>query len=119
MAAAFERLILSGAARVDPQTGRLIRIDTPASQAVKSAKDIKPEEYSQPFLDFINNNPTVFHTVDFFSKRLESEGFVKLSERDAWDVEKGGKYYVTRNGSALVAFAIPEEYEPGNGVGES
>lgn len=118
MTAAIDRLILSGAARVDPTTGRIIRVQTPAAEIVRSAKDIKPEEYSQPFLDFINNNPTVFHTVKYFSERLEEEGFERLSEREAWKLEKGGRYYFTRNGSALVAFAVPEEYEPGNGVGE-
>jgi len=85
----------------------------------KSAKDVVPEHYTQPFLDFINENPTVFHTVDYFSKELEKEGFVKLSERKIWNdqLKAGGKYYITRNGSSLVAFSIPQSYKPGNGIG--
>jgi len=85
----------------------------------KPAKDIVPAEYTQPFLDFINDNPTIFHAVDYFSKRLERNGFVKLSERDNWSfkLKTGGKYYTTRNGSSLVAFSIPSGYKPGNGVG--
>lgn len=121
MAAALERLILSGAARIDPSTGRITTTSTPSStRTVRSAKDIKPEDYTQSFLDFINNNPTVWHTVEFFSKRLEDEGFKKLSERENWtnELKRGGKYYVTRNGSALVAFVIGDDYEAGNGVGE-
>lgn len=85
----------------------------------RPAKEIVPEDYTQPFLDFMNNNPTVFHAVDALSKRLESNGFVKLHERNTWigNLRLGGKYYVTRNGSSLVAFSIPPGYRPGNGVG--
>jgi aspartyl aminopeptidase len=44
---------------------------------------------------------------------------VRLSEKQDWvNFKAGGKYYVTRNGSSLVAFSIPEKYRPGNGVGE-
>jgi aminopeptidase I len=130
--AAIERLLRSGA-RINENglvslpsgnTARLadyLSVGTPAPTRVsrsKPAKDICPAEYTQPFLDFINENPTVFHAVDYFSKRLDGEGFKKLSERDTWNdkLEAGGKYYVTRNGSSLVAFAIPTDYKPGNGV---
>lgn len=83
------------------------------------ASEINAEDYTKPFLDFINANPTVFHAVAHFSDRLESAGFTKLSERDTWNskLKHGGKYFVTRNGSSLVAFTIPTGYSPGNGVG--
>lgn len=135
--AAINHLLSTGAVRLNFLTGQLEVADAsaipqnlsnlpvgasapaPTSRATP-AKDIKPEDYAQSFLDFINENPTVFHAVGYFSKRLEKEGFEKLSERDRWEgkVKKGGKYYLTRNGSSLVAFTIPESYEVGNGVGE-
>jgi aminopeptidase I len=31
-------------------------------------------------------------------------------------LEPGGKYYVSRNGSSIIAFSIGEAYKPGNGV---
>ncbi|MCJ1385790.1 hypothetical protein MMC17_008914 [Xylographa soralifera] len=79
---------------------------------------IKPEAFTQSFLSFISENPTVFHTVDYFSKQLSSHGFTKLSERDLWTdkLEKGGKYFYDRNGSGLIAFTIGSEYKSGNGV---
>ncbi|MCJ1294611.1 hypothetical protein MMC34_006169 [Xylographa carneopallida] len=83
-----------------------------------TAASIKPEAYTQPFLTFISENPTVFHAVDYFSKQLSSRGFTKLSERDLWTdkLEKGGKYFYDRNGSGLIAFTIGSEYKSGNGV---
>ncbi|MCJ1287611.1 hypothetical protein MMC26_006963 [Xylographa opegraphella] len=83
-----------------------------------AATSIKPEAYTQPFLSFISENPTVFHTVDYFSKQLSSHGFTKLSERDLWTdkLEKGGKYFYDRNGSGLIAFTIGSGYKSGNGV---
>ncbi|TGZ77186.1 aspartyl aminopeptidase [Ascodesmis nigricans] len=85
---------------------------------MKDPKDINPDDYTQPFLDFINENPTVFHAVHYFEERLDKEGFQKLSERNTWEetLRKGGKYYLTRNGSSLVAFTIPEHYSVGDGV---
>ena len=47
---------------------------------------------------------------------LEKDGYKKLSERDAWDLKAGGKYYVARNGTSLIAFAIGEGYKAGNGA---
>jgi len=80
-------------------------------------------EYTQPFLDFINENPTVFHTVEYFESKLHKAGYIKLSERENWTtgkvkLERGGKYFVSRNGSSLIAFVVGEKYKVGdNGVG--
>ncbi|CAK7243272.1 MAG: vacuolar aminopeptidase 1 [Sporothrix thermara] len=83
-----------------------------------SGSSFDPADYTEPFLDFISNNPTVFHAVDYFEKQLEAAGFAKLRARDDWSgtVKRGGKYYVTRNGSSLIAFTVGGQYVPGNGV---
>jgi aminopeptidase I len=75
-----------------------------------------PEAYTKPFCDFLTNNPTVFHAVDDIASELKDAGYKQLDERDAWKLEPGGKYYVTRNGSSLIAFSIGDNYEAGNGV---
>lgn len=74
------------------------------------------ESYAKPFCEFLTNNPTVFHAVDAIAKQLESEGFSKLSERDIWRLKRGGKYYIERNGSSMIAFVVGEKYEAGNGA---
>ncbi|OCL13611.1 hypothetical protein AOQ84DRAFT_224866 [Glonium stellatum] len=75
-----------------------------------------PAKYTKPFCEYITKNPTVFHAVDAVAKQLEEHGYSKLSERDSWKLKKGGKYYVERNGSSMIAFAIGDGYEPGNGA---
>jgi aminopeptidase I len=80
------------------------------------AKAVVAEDYAQPFCDFLKKNPTVFHTVDQFAKELEDAGFKHISARDAWKLEKGGKYYTTRNGSSLISFTVGDKYEAGNGA---
>ena len=91
---------------------------------MKKAEELRPSEvdvkaYTSPFLDFISTNPTVFHAVAHFAKRLESHGFTELSERDSWTskLSKGGKYFFERNGSSLVAFVVGSRYKSGNGAG--
>ncbi|KAF7558671.1 hypothetical protein G7046_g5474 [Stylonectria norvegica] len=79
---------------------------------------LKPEGFTKPFCDFLQDNPTIFHTVDYFTSKLSSLYFKELSSRDSWadKLEPGGKYYVTRNGSSLIAFTVGKAYKPGNGV---
>jgi aspartyl aminopeptidase len=50
---------------------------------------------------------------------LEKAGFAKIRERDDWSgaVKPGGKYYLTRNGSSIVAFAVGAKWQPGGPVG--
>ena len=83
-----------------------------------SGSPIDVRSYTNPFVSFITENPTVFHAVSSVGKTLESHGFVKLSERDSWadKLEKGGKYFFERNGSSVLAFTVGKNYVPGNGA---
>ncbi|CAF0823107.1 unnamed protein product [Didymodactylos carnosus] len=67
------------------------------------------------FLDFINKSPTAFHCVNNITSILKNTGFQELKENEQWNVEKFGKYYVTKSGSCLAAFAVGEQYKHGNG----
>lgn len=87
---------------------------TPVTE--KTFKEFDPTIYTRPFLDFLQDCPTVFHTVKGIGKDLKDAGFTKISEQDAWKLEPSGKYYVERNGSSLIAFVVGKDYEPGNGA---
>ena len=66
-------------------------------------------ETTEKLLEFIEKSPTAFQAVDEMKKRFTEGGFQVLSEREHWNLIPGGKYVVTRNNSALIAFSIPED----------
>lgn len=59
-------------------------------------------------LTFLNDSPSQFHAVENIRQELEQAGYTRLSESHPWELKVGGKYYVTRNGSSLLAFRIPK-----------
>lgn len=62
--------------------------------------------FAQQLIDFIYESPTAFHAVDTVKKRLQQEGFVELREEEQWELIKSGKYFVTKNDSAIAAFVV-------------
>lgn len=62
------------------------------------------DDFNTELLDFLENSPTPFHATQELSHRLEAAGFIQLDESDIWTLAKGKKYYLTRNGSSLIAF---------------
>lgn len=56
---------------------------------------------------YLNAGVSPFHAVEETAARLEAAGFVRLEESRPWQLEQPGKYYLTRNGSSLIAFALP------------
>ncbi|KAI1816784.1 aspartyl aminopeptidase-like protein [Poronia punctata] len=77
-----------------------------------------PPKSALDFLDFVNASPTPYHAVHESIARLEKAGFTPVKERDNWSstLKPGGKYYMTRNGSTIVAFAIGKQWKPGNPI---
>lgn len=67
--------------------------------------------YTSGLFDFIKASPSAFHAVDFISEKLTDEGYIKLSEGEVWTLSAGGKYFVTRNGSSVIAFNLPEKVD--------
>ncbi|MDO4942771.1 MAG: M18 family aminopeptidase [Lachnospiraceae bacterium] len=57
---------------------------------------------------FIENSPSPFHVIDNMKRMLNEAGFIELRENDRWNLKKGNRYYVTRNDSSIIAFAIPD-----------
>lgn len=91
-------------------------IPLPQRSKSQSKPAIDPRSFAKPFCSYLTENPTVFHAVASTASDLNDAGFTKLSARDAWKLKKGGKYYVERNGTSLLAFEIGAQYEAGNGI---
>ncbi|SHH53378.1 M18 family aminopeptidase [Tepidibacter thalassicus] len=67
------------------------------------------KEFAKDLIEFISDSPTAFHAVNSCKKILKKEGFKELSFEEKWDIKEGGKYFVTKNSSAIVAFVINSE----------
>ncbi len=70
-----------------------------------------PTKTTRELIAFIEESPTAFHAVRSITDMLDKAGFTALHEKDEWNIVPGGKYYVTRNRSSVIAFAVPEAFE--------
>ncbi len=59
------------------------------------------------FKKFLDGAHSVYHAVASLETMLRQAGYACLLEEDNWNLMPGGKYYMIRGGSALVAFRIP------------
>jgi aspartyl aminopeptidase len=66
------------------------------------------EEFNRQLCDFISRASTPFHAVAELSRRLEEGGFTRLSEEGVREL-KPGRYFLTRNGSSIIAFVCGSE----------
>lgn len=57
--------------------------------------------------EFLDGSVSVYHAADRLCRLLQENGYQRLQERDSWALVPGGKYYLCRGGSAVVAFRIP------------
>ena len=66
-------------------------------------------DHLEAFLNFVEQSPTAFQAVANLKEELQRAGYRELREKDPWLVDAGGKYFVTRNDSAIIALIIPRD----------
>lgn len=59
---------------------------------------------AKELIEFIHESPTNFHAILNVKRQLIEKGFKQLFSGESWHIEKGGKYFVTKNHSSLFAF---------------
>ena len=63
---------------------------------------------TQALIHFLDASHSVYHAAEYLADTLEKAGYTRLSEGAAWELMPGGKYYLVRGGTAVIAFRIPE-----------
>ena len=65
------------------------------------------DKSTKALMAFLNASPSVYHAAANLVQVLEKAGYSRLSEAENWELVPGGKYYLTRGGSAVIAFRVP------------
>jgi len=65
-------------------------------------------------LEFIRKSPTAFHAVYSIADILKKEGFQELNPGKPFSIIGGGKYYITKNSSSIIAFNVGTNIKDSN-----
>lgn len=60
--------------------------------------------HAQALLDFIDRSPSAWHAVKSVETQLATFDFQRLDESQRWHLEVGGRYFVVRGDSSIIAF---------------
>ncbi len=66
------------------------------------------DQRTKKLLAFLDASPSVYHAAANIENELKNAGYTRLNETQKWELVPGGKYYLTRGGSAVLAFRVPE-----------
>lgn len=89
---------------------------TVSSSKTKKSEAIDLQSFNNELFSFLDTSPTPYHAVQNQISLLESYGFERLLESKSWSLESGGRYYVTRNGSSIIAFVYGHDSVLGTGI---
>lgn len=64
------------------------------------------QKFSEDLLQYLNDSPTAYHAVENAAEILEKSNFRELKETTEWSLQKGGRYFVTKNRSGIIAFTV-------------
>lgn len=70
---------------------------------------MKLANFNKQLFNFLDASPTPFHATANLKSMLEKAGFNALAESESWQLKPTQSYYVTRNGSSIIAFRMPAE----------
>jgi aspartyl aminopeptidase len=86
-----------------------IALSLTGNQSKTEESNMNPSypDCAKDLLHFISQSPSAYHAISNLTAMLE--GFTPLREEQEWNLQPGGSYYVTRNGSSLIAFRVPEQ----------
>lgn len=58
-------------------------------------------------MDFLDASVSVYHAAAYLCDTLQKAGYTRISEGENWKLVPGGKYFLTRGGTAVLAFRVP------------
>ena len=71
------------------------------------------DKKTKALMAFLDASHSVYHAAAYLAKTLEDAGYTRIYEGEKWALQPGGKYYLTRGGTAVLAFRIPQKTPTG------
>ncbi|KRZ70603.1 Aspartyl aminopeptidase [Trichinella papuae] len=72
--------------------------------------------YVGEFVKFLNKAVTPYHVINYCRSSFTDANFVELNDGDQWQITPGRSYFVVKNESSVIAFAVGAKFKPGNAV---
>lgn len=64
---------------------------------------------TRQLLEFLDASPSCYHAVNQVEQELLKADYERLWEGQCWTLKEGGKYFVVRGDSSVIAFRIPQK----------
>ena len=74
------------------------------------------DDFNLQLAQFLADATTPFHAVAQMVSQLKSAGYSRLTDDEQWNIEPGGRYFLTRNDSSIVAFVIGSDSPAARGM---
>ena len=88
-------------------------MSTYLQQKIFTWKGKEMKSLTEKLMQYITDSPTAYHAVAELKEKMQLKGYTQLREADEWKLQPGGKYFVIRNDSSLIAFRTPETWRGG------
>ena len=70
---------------------------------------MKISEMTKDLKKFLDESPVGLYAAANIRRMMLENGYTECQEGSEWKLVPGGRYFVMRNGSAVIAFQIPKE----------
>lgn len=77
----------------------------------KEVAEFEVKAFARELIEFIDDCPSSYHVGDLCSEILVGNDFERLDPYSKWDLKLGGKYFVKKTNSTIVAFTIGEKID--------
>lgn len=65
------------------------------------------------FMNFLDSSRLNISAIENLKKELLDAGFNEISENEKWNLKSGGKYFVTKNDTSIMAFRVGSDIKNG------
>ena len=81
----------------------------------KNFIEMEVKSFAREVIEFIDESPSTYHVVKNCSDILDENGFERIMPREKWEIKKGGKYFLKKSSSTIIAFTVGEDFDVKNG----